>query len=187
MNRGTGAGGSETNHNGLEFESRTDNIPNLEKDGYKKVMMDEKNYFYAKEYPTKFVIFLKQFSLKKYLEKYENIKLKELYRPDEAYIIKEKESGKTTIKILEKKNQNVSGSVEEKIDAAPIKKMKYKRLLPNFKIEYAFCLSGYFKNKLDTSNLFQMTYTILNQDFDIPIFFGDDSDYFERLNEWIEN
>ena len=48
--------------------------------------------------------------------------------PDEAYII-EYNTGKIEIKILEKKTQNVSGSVETKLWASPSLKREYQLLL----------------------------------------------------------
>lgn len=39
MNKGTGAGGANTNRTGLSFEAQTNNVPYLEHKGFTKVTM----------------------------------------------------------------------------------------------------------------------------------------------------
>jgi hypothetical protein len=73
----------------------------------------------------------------------------ELFRcPDEAYII-EYNTGKKVIKILEKKEQNVEGSVETKLWSGPSLKREYELVLGNdFEVHYGFCVSDFLKKKL---------------------------------------
>lgn len=68
----------------------------------------------------------------------------ELFRyPDEAYII-EYNTGKKIIKILEKKNQNVEGSVETKLWSGPSLKREYKLILKdNLEVHYGFCVNDF--------------------------------------------
>ena len=72
----------------------------------------------------------------------------ELFRcPDEAYII-EYYNGKKIIKILEKKEQNIEGSIETKLWSGPSLKREYELVLGNnFIIEYGFCVNDFF-NKI---------------------------------------
>jgi hypothetical protein len=64
---------------------------------------------------------------------------------DEAYIIKY-ENGRKVIKILEKKNQNVEGSVETKLWAGPSLKREYELVLgEGFEVFYGFCVNNFFQ------------------------------------------
>lgn len=120
-NRGTGAGGSNTNHNGLKFEENT----NL--DDFK-----EKGFIHLK---------------KNKLYKHFNINTKEIKgahgckQPDEAFLSKD------TLFIIEKKHQNRAGSVCEKIQTSEFKLWFYKKQFgEKYKIVYIYCLSDWFKN-----------------------------------------
>ena len=112
----------------------------------------------------------------------------DLFRcPDEGYII-EYVNGRKIVKILEKKEQNVEGSVETKLWSGPSLKREYELVLgPDFEVYYGFCVSNFLKNKL-TSN--EKKYTILNsilRESNIEVLFGDDEDYFEKLDSWLNN
>lgn len=121
-NKGTGAGGKKTNTNGLTFEKET----------------DFKNYFIKLGYEDcskgGFKTFLKK-------NKIENNLIDGCKSPDECYI-------NNTIKhiiVIEKKFQNMGGSVCEKIQTAPFKKLFFEKLTPNYKITYAYVLSNWFE------------------------------------------
>jgi hypothetical protein len=105
--------------------------------------------------------------------------------PDEAYIIEYK-NGKKIIKILEKKEQNVEGSVETKLWSGPALKREYELVLNDlFEVHYSFCVNNFLKNKITSSD---QKYVILNKildEYNIPILFGEDADYFERIDKWI--
>ncbi len=106
---------------------------------------------------------------------------------DEAYIIEYK-SGRKVIKILEKKEQNVEGSVETKLWSGPSLKREYELVLgTEFVVFYGFCVSSFLKNKFTSTH---KKYTILNTIFnehDISVLFGDDENYFETLDIWFNN
>ena len=112
----------------------------------------------------------------------------ELFRcPDEAYIIEYHNQDKRVIKILEKKEQNVEGSVETKLWSGPSLKREYEILLTNFTVYYGFCISDFLKQKMISK---EPKYTILNQilkESGIEVLFGDDDNYFETLDTWINN
>jgi hypothetical protein len=187
INKGTGAGGANTNYYGKKFEEKTNNQTRLVKDGYIKHNFTKKTYDYylSKTFEDKTIIFVLQNGLKIYMKNKYNI---QLFRcPDEAYII-EYNTGKKVIKILEKKEQNVNGSVETKLWSGPSLKREYELVLgDDFEVHYGFCVSDFLKKKI-TSN--EKKYTILNTIFNennIDVLFGDDDNYFETCDKWFNN
>jgi len=190
MNKGIGAGGSNTNYYGKKFEEKTNNKERLMEDGYSLESFTKKakktyDYYLLKKFEDKTIVFVLQNGLKIYMKNKYNI---DLFRcPDEAYII-EYTSGRKIIKILEKKEQNVEGSVETKLWAGPSLKREYELVLGGeFEVFYGFCVSEFLKNKL-VSN--EKKYTILNTIFketDIMVLFGDDENYFETFDTWFNN
>ena len=188
QNKGTGAGGSNTNYYGKQFEEKTNNQSRLLQIGYTQNSFTKKpkkiyDYYLSKNFEDKNIVFVLQNGLKMYLQHKYNI---EGYRcPDEAYII-EYTNGKKVIKILEKKEQNVEGSVETKLWASVALKREYELVLgKEFEVHYAFCLSEFLKKKFTSP---QPKYVHLNTIFhenNIAVLFGDDDDYFERLDNWV--
>lgn len=187
-NRGTGAGGSNTNLYGKKFEEKTNNETRLLTQGFEKLSLTKKpkktyEYYLTKTYEDKTVVFVLQSGLKMYVKNKYNI---DLFRyPDEAYII-EYNSGKKVIKILEKKEQNVEGSVETKLWSGPSLKREYELILgTDFEVHYGFCVSDFLKKKMMSSD---KKYVILNtifQENNIAVLFGDDENYFDTLDKWI--
>lgn len=186
INKGTGAGGSNTTFYGKKFEDKTDNQSRLLEMGYIKNGTKKNETYLSKTFEDKTVVFVLQNGLKTYMKKKYNIYT--LFRcPDEAYII-EYTSGRKVIKILEKKEQNVEGSVETKLWAGHSLKREYEMVLEGFafEVEYGFCVNEFLKKKLTSDNL---KYTILNRIFqedNIAVLFGDDDNYFDTLDVWID-
>lgn len=191
INNGTGAGGSKTNYYGKIFEEKTNNESKLLEQGYiKKTFFNNSkkiyDYYLEKEFEDKIIIFVLQYGLKNYIKNKYNI---DLFRcPDEAYIIKYKNRNKI-IKILEKKEQNVNGSVETKLWSCPSLKREYELVLleNNIKIEYYLCVNNFLKNKLISNDKKYMILNIILNENDIKVLFGDDENYFTLLNNWINN
>jgi hypothetical protein len=115
--------------------------------------------------------------------------------PDEAYIIETDSGSGTTrvvVKILEKKEQRVQGSVETKLWSGPSLKREYELVLqpkmkPGYEVEvhYGFCISAFLADKMKATN--EEKYVILNTilgENNIAVLFGDDANYFERLDAW---
>lgn len=187
VNKGTGAGGANTNYYGKKFEEKTNNQTRLLNDGYIKNSFTKNHkkaydYYLSKTYEDKTIIFVLQNGLKLYMKNKYNI---ELFRcPDEAYII-EYNTGKKVIKILEKKEQNVNGSVETKLWASPSLKREYELVLgAEFEVHYCLCVSDFLKKKIISN---EKKYTILNTIFsetNIAVLFGDDDNYFETFDKW---
>ena len=191
INKGTGAGGANTNYYGKKFEEKTNNEQRLLEIGYTKNSFTTKkpkksyDYYLSKTFEDRTIVFVLQNGLKVYMKKKYNI---DLFRcPDEAYII-EYNSGRKVIKILEKKEQNVDGSVETKLWSGPSLKREYELVLgPDFEVFYGFCVSDFLKKKLVST---EKKYTVLNTIFDetnIVVLFGDDENYFETLDIWLNN
>ena len=187
INKGRGAGGANTNYYGKKFEEKTNNQQRLLEMGYTKHSFTKKayDYYLSKTFEDKTIVFVLQNGLKKYMKNKYNI---DLFRcPDEAYII-EYTSGRKVIKILEKKEQNVEGSVETKLWAGSSLKREYELVLGiEFEVFYGFCVSEFLKKKLISS---EKKYKILNTILDennIAVLFGDDANYFETFDTWFNN
>ena len=190
INKGTGAGGANTNLYGKKFEDKTNNQERLVEIGYVKNSYAKKqkkanDYYLSKTFEDKTVVFVLQNGLKTYMKYKYNI---DMFRcPDEAYII-EYTSGRKVIKILEKKEQNVEGSVETKLWSGPSLKREYELVLDGkFEVYYGFCISEFLKKKLISND---KKYTILNtifQENNIEVLFGDDENYFETIDTWFNN
>lgn len=171
------------------FEEKTDIRPKLLEKGYSEyslVQNPKKTHhsYLSKEIKNKTIVFVSQIGLKLYLKHKYNI---DIFRnPDEAYII-EYNSGEKKIIIIEKKNQNVDGSVETKLWSGPSLKREYELVLDNFKVHYMFVVSAFLKTKFTSDNKkFIILNTILNEN-NINIFFGDDDNYFETFDTWFNN
>lgn len=183
---GGSGGGSTANLYGKRFEEYTNNEGRLLQCGYTKQFICDSKYHYLKKiFENKTVSFVSQRGLKQYLKQYHNM---EIFRyPDEAYLIQYKD-GMNILKILEKKTQMVDGSVETKLWSGPSLKREYELLLGDrFKVEYAFCVSSFLKEKMVSS---EKKYIILNtilKEHNITILFGENKSYFDTLDKWIES
>jgi hypothetical protein len=188
FNKGTGAGGSNTNKTGLGFETLADNEPNLYDKGFLRTDIGKgKTSFYLSKHYNDLnitVYYATKHGFKLLVKRLFNV---EVYKePDEAYLIHSIANNTYDVKILEKKNQNGPGSVEDKILAGPTIKRMYQMIFnDNVKISYAFCLSSYLKGNY-TSKLpkYNHIHTIFGEN-DIQLFYGEDEQYFELLNNWV--
>lgn len=138
-NKGTGAGGSNTNKNGLSYEELTDlddKITILEKGKFSNTIKFHNN--------EKSFIKTKQANLFKCMHDEINTSVDKAHgckNPDECYIDKDLKN----IFIIEKKFQQCSGSVCEKIQTPDFKLWQYSRTFPSYTIIYIYCLSDWFK------------------------------------------
>lgn len=189
-NKGTGAGGANTNYYGKKFEEKTNNQERLLEIGYIKNSFSNKpkkkyDYYLSKTFEDKTIVFVLQNGLKMYMKNKYKI---DLFRcPDEAYII-EYTSGRKVIKILEKKEQRVEGSVETKLWSGPSLKREYELVLgQEFEVVYGFCVSEFLKNKLISKEKKYITLNTIFIENNITVLFGDDENYFETFNKWFNN
>jgi hypothetical protein len=184
-NKGTGAGGINTNINGKNFEKNTNVEEKLLNENYDRLIIKKNNnskynYYLTKNYDDRKIIYLTQNGFKLYMNEIYNIK--DIFKcPDEAYII-EYNNGKKVLKILEKKTQNVEGSVEEKLFAGSFIRELYSEMLENkFEIEYSFCVNKFLQNKLTSDNKKYILMNQLMKKHNISILFGNDDNYYETL------
>jgi hypothetical protein len=181
-NKGSGAGGMNTNVYGKLFEEKTNHASRLLEMGFYKCTKHSFDYLYN-SFQDKKIYFITQTKFKKFMKYKYN---KTLFRyPDEAYII-EYNSGKTIIKIIEKKEQRTEGSVETKLWSGPSLKREYELVVgEHICIDYSFCVNEFLQNKLQSDI---PKYTILNtilQEANIRVFYGDEDNYFDTIQTWI--
>ncbi len=188
MNRGTGAGGANTNHSGLTFEDKTSIEPKLNDYKYslKNIKIKKrKGIYYEYKDDNINIIYFKKNGFKLYFEKEFNIIT---YRqPDEAYLIKKNDN--YILKVLEKKNQNVEGSVEEKLKTGAFNRREYELMINNsnkFTVIYCFCVSKFLQNKLESDDIKYLNIRKIMKEDNIGLLFGDDEDYQDKLCEWIK-
>ena len=188
VNKGTGAGGANTNFHGKKFEEQTNNEHRLLQQGFTKCLLNKTKYGYylEKRIDDKRFVFISQNGLKVYMKHFHDILM---FRcPDEAYIIYQDGNPVRTIKILEKKEQNVEGSVIDKLWDGPSFKREYQIVLGDtFRVEYAYCVSDFLKQKLTSTD---QKFVILNQihmEAGIQILFGSDEGYFEAFDIWLHS
>jgi hypothetical protein len=186
-NKGTGAGGAATNYYGKLFETKTDNETRLLNAGFIKTVTTAHTkfgYFLSKRFENKRVIFVSQSGLKEFIKRFYNI---DLFRhPDEAYIF-EYTDGRRVIKILEKKEQNVEGSVDVKLLSGPIFCEEYMEALENkFEVKYAFCVNKFLQDKILSSDKKHVIFNKIMAKHRIDILYGDDLNYFDKLDAWLD-
>jgi hypothetical protein len=189
INKGTGAGGAKTNVNGLSFESLVSNEQRLLAKGFVKTVISRSlvhAYYLSKEYEDRTEYFVTKKGLHYFVE----------YLFDTAYIYKQPDEayftiyndGRLVLKVLEKKNQNTAGSVDEKLyGGASIRRLyekMFEELDVDIEIHYAYCLSKYLQNKLEKNELRSRHTRQLLEEQDVPVFFGEDEDYFDKLDAW---
>ena len=183
-NKGTGAGGANTNKNGKAFEEKTSNEPRLL--GFVKSVIPGKKgkYDYYLEKPTAdgSIVYLTQGGMASYFMWKFSIEM--VRHPDEAYLI---QHGDTyTLRVLEKKNQNVQGSVDTKLLAGPGMLEEYELCISDarFTVQYAFCLSAFLKEMYVSDVKKWKLMRAINARHGIEVLFGEDEDYYERLDGW---
>ena len=189
QNKGTGAGGANTNLNGKTFEKKTENESRLLSNGFARKPIPGKKgihdfYLEKVESADKRIVYLTQGGLKSYFKHFLN---KEMCRsPDEAYLFCNGDS--YTLKILEKKNQNTEGSVDTKLLAGRGFIDEYEYLLgENYTVQYGFCISDFLKKSYVADIPKSRALRYINQKYGIAVLFGDDANYYETLDAWISS
>ncbi len=182
FNKGHNAGGSKTTFNGRNFEEKTNNLFRLQKEhNYKKINFSKKNFCISKNFNYKKIIGLSQGTFKMFMKKYYNIDTIRI--PDELFII-EYHNGKKIIIVIEKKVQNVSGSIETKLWAAPSLKREYELVFKDFEIYYCLVVNNYLKEKLESNIIKYKLLNVILKENNIKVLFGDEPNYFETFDEW---
>jgi len=176
-NRGTGAGGSNTNKNGLPFEELTE-IKENTRYKFKGNIQIHKKTIDIIDIDNNDYIKVKKGDLKLYMESIDEYnKCERTSQPDECYVDIEKK----IINVIEKKFQQRSGSCDEKIQTGLFKKEFYEEQYPNYTIKYCYCLNNWFKkDKYEPDMRFLKKYNI-------NVFWGDDESYTNNIIDWIVN
>ena len=175
-NKGTGAGGSNTNKTGLSYEELTDlktefnveiNVTSYQKINFKL------------NHEKLFITFSKKSGLYKYLDKDMDKSIDIGHgckQPDECYL----DLNNKIIFILEKKFQQCGGSVCEKLQTAVFKRDNYSEIFPTYNIVYIYCLSDWFKENCKA----ELKYLQKNN---ITVFWGNDKNYKNNIIDFIIN
>lgn len=174
INRGTGAGGSNTNANGLSYEDLTDlkteyNILKHDTNHNEIKFKDSDTIFKSSSQAG-------VFKCMKVSIDASVIPAHGCKRPDECFINEDENK----IFIIEKKFQQSGGSVCEKIQTSEFKKWQYNRLFPDYEIFYIYCLSDWFKINTP-AELEYLEYK------NVPVFWGSDSNYKKKIIDFIIN
>jgi hypothetical protein len=178
-NRGTGAGGKNTNKNGLTFEKKISVISEIDiHSSSEPGKYFEFTFKNDKDENYKYIAASQNGFFKYMNEKKEiNNDIKPAHgckKPDECII----DENAKTIYIIEKKFQQVSGSVCEKIQTVHFKKTHYQKRIPNYKIHYIYCLSKWFEKNCET----ELEYLKENN---IPVFIDNKDNVGEDVKKFI--
>lgn len=173
-NRGTGAGGSKTNRNGIPYEKLTelnDRLEVVEKQKFAdKIIFHENQRYFIKTQQSKFFKYMKDKTDTKV------VRAHGCKNPDECYIDEESKN----IFIIEKKFQQCSGSICEKIQTPDCKIWNYNRTFPGYNTVYVYCLSEWFKQNC----IAELEYL----DFkNIRYFWGNSESYKDEIINFIIN
>lgn len=187
-NKGTGAGGAKTNENGLKFERTTCNFENLISQGFTRKQLGKgKTMFYLVQQFNDLQVVVYVASKKGFVSLIKHLFNVDICKqPDEAYVIHYLSDNTYDVKIIEKKNQNTAGSVEEKLMTGNSVRRMYQKFLPNnCNVSYAFCVSNYLKSNINSDTLkYKFIKEIFEED-DTRLFYGEDNDYFHKVSLWI--
>lgn len=173
-NRGTGAGGSKTNKNGIPYEKLTDLSDTLKvietQEFADKIIFHGTQRYFMKTQQAKFFKYMKDKT------NTQIIKGHGCKNPDECYIDEESKN----IFIIEKKFQQCGGSVCEKIQTPEFKIWSYNRTFPDYNIVYVYCLSEWFEQNC----IAELEYL----DFkNIRYFWGNSESYKDEIISFIIN
>lgn len=175
--------------NGKKFEKKTSNEQQLLNDKYTKIILNNTKYGYylQKRTKNKEIIYTTQYGFKYYVEKMFNISSTRL--PDEAYIINyyntQNKIIKSTIKIIEKKEQICEGSCIDKLYSGDGIRFDYQMQFPirKFKINYSFCLNKFLWDKCN-NHRYKSVFNYCKKK-KIKVFNGSNKIYFKQLKKWI--
>ena len=173
-NKGTGAGGSNTNNNGLPYEKLTDlddKIKIIERKKFSETIKFNDN--------EKLFIKTKKNVLFKCMKDEMNEDIEKAHgckKPDECYIDKKLKN----MFIIEKKFQQRNGSVCEKIQTPDFKLWQYSRTFPDYNIIYIYCFCDWFQKNCK-AELEYFDYR------NIPYFWGNSETYKDDMINFIIN
>lgn len=174
MNRNTSSG--------IKFEK----IVSCEDFLLKRNFIKTSDYLYCKDDNIEIYYFSQGIKFKKFVKKIYKLELFTV--PDEIFIVKNQKN-ETKIRLIEVKNQNVSGSVDLKFLAGQAIKNLIQEEFDslNIKIDYAFSVNSFLESNFKNINnkRFQKMKRY-NENCNIPIFYAENNpSYFQDLYEWV--
>lgn len=167
-----------------DFARKSSVLVHLEEQGYERKQIDKSKYGFvlSKTFETTgtTVIFMPGTGVKRFFS------WVPLFRnPDESFLVISRD-GHKTLKILEKRNQATSGTIDTKLCLGPYFREEYQELLgPDITVEYAFCICDFLKVEYLSSFKKWETLRLINERHGIKVFFGESPDYLQQLEEWI--
>jgi len=175
-NKGTGAGGANTNKTGLFYENTTSlmDMYTVLSECTSEKKTSTVQYIKFNNYTQTYVYASKNDFIKYMDPDKKNEYAHGCKSPDECYI----DETNKKIFIIEKKYQAVSGSVCEKIQSGPFKQWHFTRIFPEYRIIYMYCLNDWFKTHCKV----ELEYL---KEHSIPIFWGDSSSYKTDIVDFI--
>ena len=168
-NGGTGAGGSNTNVNGLTWEEKTSLDSEIESSEIHDKFGNPIVKF--KGHRTKLI----ETGKRKFQLSTDSMRDKSVKpahgckQPDKVYI----NEATKKMYVLEMKYQTESGSVCEKLQTGVFKKQHYNKMFPGYQVEYIFILNNWFRDNCEA----ELEYLLPR----IPIFWGEESTYKTNL------
>ena len=154
-NRGTGAGGANTNLYGKTFEQQCDLESSLLAMGFERRVMNKSMKYGYYLYRDDGATYMKQSGLREYARSKYNIERLHLF-PDECFIIPKSNGTRPTLVVLEMKHQRVEGSCFDKIKCAPFYQYQYKELFGHlFDIEYHLVVNDFIQTKIKNNPLLE--------------------------------
>jgi hypothetical protein len=165
-----------------EFARKSSVLVHLEEQGYERKQLDKSKYGYvlSKSFEDTDVIFMPGAGIKRFFN------WVPLYRnPDESFLVI-RHGGQKILKILEKRNQATTGTIDTKLCLGPYFKEEYQELLgPDIVIDYAFCICDFLKVEYLSSSKKWETLRTINDRHGVKVFFGESPNYLQQLEEWI--
>ena len=96
-------------------------------------------------------------------------------QPDEAYLDEENKK----LFVIEKKFQQVGGSVCEKIQTGDAKRENYRDMFPSIEVDYIYVLSDWFKDNCE----YELRYLTSRS---VPVFWGSDPHFKDNIKIFME-
>jgi len=162
VNKGTGSGGANTNANGLPYEEQlsleTEYVVQETNTNHKVITFNHSDRRFITGKKTKFHENMRQLS-----NQLNDLQLLHgTKQPDQWFIDTERRK----VYIIETKSQKGSGSTDEKLQTAFIKRRRLQKTYPDYDIHYTYALREWFRDNCPAE------VDELIED-NIPIFWGD--------------
>lgn len=180
-NKGTGAGGANTNASGLPFEKETHLCtqyrPIEQNDKYSTIRFNRTGLTLQTAEKNGVEILMASKMTKNEMDEYDrNIQADGTKLPDEFFL----DQKNRVIFIVEKKKQMVNGSNSEIIQTGVFKEFHYKERYPNYTVIYIYILSNFFFEHESCIPVFKYL-----DNHNIAYFFENEKHYKENIEDFM--